>query len=301
MKLFYYKDPNGNFGDDLNPWLWPRLLDGCFNEDDSNVFVGIGTLINNKLPNQPIKHIFGSGVGYGAAPIVDDKYIFHALRGFLSAKVLGQSKSLVITDAAILINVVLGKIAADKTHKIGFMPTGEACRNYDWNSICDELGFCFISPHCDVMQTISKITSCEVLICEAMHGAIVADALRIPWIPVDCYRGVLKFKWEDWLSSLDLPYEPKDVPSLFRKIEGYGFKDIAKLHIKRSFRRFGVWSDAWTPPPHKESTDRDRDQVISILTKIASTQTFLSDDSIHDSLISRYLELIASFKASYGN
>lgn len=301
MKLFYYKDPNGNFGDDLNPWLWSILLDGCFNEDNSEIFVGIGTLINNKLPIHPIKHIFGSGVGYGPPPKIDDKYIFHALRGFHSAKSLGQPESSVITDAAILVNTVLGKINTEKKHKIGFMPTGEACRNYDWESICDDLGFCFISPHWEVMYSISKIASCEILMTEAMHGAIVADSIRIPWIPVDCYRGVLKFKWEDWLSSLDLPYIPKNVPSLFQNIENYGFKDNAKLHLKRTFRRFGIWSNSWSPLPNKESSDRERDEAISILANIAKTQPFLSQNSIHDSLTSRYLELIKSFKASYGN
>ena len=33
MKLYYYKAPLGNFGDDLNPWLWPRLLPDIFDDD----------------------------------------------------------------------------------------------------------------------------------------------------------------------------------------------------------------------------------------------------------------------------
>ena len=28
MKLCYYHDNEGNFGDDLNAWLWPKLLPG---------------------------------------------------------------------------------------------------------------------------------------------------------------------------------------------------------------------------------------------------------------------------------
>jgi succinoglycan biosynthesis protein ExoV len=35
MKLFYFKDPAGNFGDDLNLWLWPKVLPGILDEDGS--------------------------------------------------------------------------------------------------------------------------------------------------------------------------------------------------------------------------------------------------------------------------
>ena len=45
MNLYDYHDPIGNFGDDLNPWLWPRLftqsLENCF--DSNTLFIRIGS------------------------------------------------------------------------------------------------------------------------------------------------------------------------------------------------------------------------------------------------------------------
>ena len=39
-----------------------------------------------------------------------------------------------------------------------------------------------------------------------MHGAIVADTLRVPWIPVRTNPKILPFKWLDWCQSVKLPY-----------------------------------------------------------------------------------------------
>jgi hypothetical protein len=66
----------------------------------------------------------------------------------------------------------------------------------------------FIDPGGEVDEVLAAIRGCEVVLAEAMHGAIIADALRIPWIPVRCYDHILDFKWRDWCESLQLQYEP---------------------------------------------------------------------------------------------
>jgi succinoglycan biosynthesis protein ExoV len=66
MKLFYFRGENGvtNFGDELNMYLWPRVFPDAFDEDKSVQFVGIGTLLNDRLPAAPRTVVFGAGVGY---------------------------------------------------------------------------------------------------------------------------------------------------------------------------------------------------------------------------------------------
>ncbi len=74
----------------------------------------------------------------------------------------------------------------------------------------------YIDPAAPVEDTLDKIRSSRLLITEAMHGAIVADALRVPWIPVRTNPGVLEFKWQDWTASLDLEHEFHALPLLDR-------------------------------------------------------------------------------------
>ncbi len=41
MRLYYFKDPRGNFGDDLNPWLWKQLWPELQQGEDDELFVGM--------------------------------------------------------------------------------------------------------------------------------------------------------------------------------------------------------------------------------------------------------------------
>jgi len=80
-----------------------------------------------------------------------------------------------------------------------------------------------------------------VLIAEAMHGAIVADALRVPWIPVRSSDSVLAFKWRDWCASLNLTYSPHAIipvaplwrrPTRFRRAKHFLRKSGAALRLQ---------------------------------------------------------------------
>jgi succinoglycan biosynthesis protein ExoV len=65
-----------------------------------------------------------------------------------------------------------------------------------------------VDPCWPVEQVLAAIGQTKVLLAEAMHGAIVADALGIPWIPIITSPRILTFKWRDWCSSLGLDYRP---------------------------------------------------------------------------------------------
>jgi succinoglycan biosynthesis protein ExoV len=55
-----------------------------------------------------------------------------------------------------------------------------------------------------------------------MHGAIVADALRVPWVPIVTSPRILKLKWQDWCSSVNLPYQPDHLYPLIPGYPRYG-------------------------------------------------------------------------------
>lgn len=214
MKLLHFRGPNGerNFGDELGPWLWERLLPGAFDEDGDQLFVGIGTLLNNRLPRASRIVVFGSGVGYGDAPPArDPSWSIYCLRGPLSAQVLQVSPSLAITDPGALVQRFFPTPDDRQVkHRFSYMPHWRyACD--DWERVCESIGFGYIDPRRGVDEVLAAIRQTGVLIAEAMHGAIVADALRVPWIPVRSARAILDFKWRDWCASLGLDYAPQRI------------------------------------------------------------------------------------------
>ncbi|MGQ4647711.1 polysaccharide pyruvyl transferase family protein [Lyngbya aestuarii] len=243
MKLFYYQRQDGtaNFGDSLNLWLWKQLLPGVFDEDETTAFIGIGTLINNllpdRVPNAKRIIIFSSGVGYEkGTPLIDDSWKIYCLRGLLSAQKLGVPASLAITDGAILVRRLF-KTDSIKVNRFAFMPHIHHA-NYGsdiWKSICTEIGFAYIDPRSPIEQILSAINQTEVLLAEAMHGAIVADALRVPWIPVCSSARILTFKWQDWCSSIEVKYQPKYVMPW-----GDIYPPVAR-GIRSSFRATSHW------------------------------------------------------------
>jgi succinoglycan biosynthesis protein ExoV len=302
MKLYYYKDPVGNFGDDLNPWLWNYFVPEIFNDDSSEIFIGIGTLLNNRLPANSSKLVFGSGVGYGKLPVVDDKWKFYCVRGPLSARSLGLDKALAITDPAILITQMAGMPRIDPTNKAGFMPHHRSIDNADWKVICDAAGIDFIDPTAEIDTVIAKIRASKFLITEAMHGAIVADAFRIPWIPVVCYDHILDFKWKDWCQSLDMEYAPVNLPSLWSKKKKVSLETRLKSELKHGLHKLGVSSPNWSPPIPRFTSKETSDLATASLMKLAnSPSAFLSEERIHTESIQRLLEKISQLKRDHSS
>jgi succinoglycan biosynthesis protein ExoV len=221
MKLYYFQDPAGfsNFGDDLNPWLWEKLIPDYLDQDDTTAFVGIGTLLNNwlpsKTPNAKFRVVFGSGVGYGDISAIKDadSYKFYCVRGPLSAQSLGLSPELAVTDSAVLIRRLF-QANHPKKFKFSYMPHVRQMAEKELNLVCKELGIGFIDPRWTTEKVLLALSQTEVLLTEAMHGAIVADALRIPWVPIVSKPQVLSFKWQDWCKSVGVEYQPDHLPRL---------------------------------------------------------------------------------------
>jgi len=214
MKLFYHRFRGGgsNFGDNLNQWLWEKILPDVFDDNEEHFFIGFGTILNSGkdslIPKDSYKIVFSSGVGYGDAPKIDDRWKIYCVRGKESAKALNINESFGIADGAILVRRLYKQ--EKKGNKKSFMPhIDQANRASElWEKVCKDIDFEYIDPRWDIPKILEKINDSQILLTEAMHGAIVADALRVPWIPIVASPIILSFKWQDWYSSIEKNYKP---------------------------------------------------------------------------------------------
>jgi succinoglycan biosynthesis protein ExoV len=62
----------------------------------------------------------------------------------------------------------------------------------------------YIDPLAPVPEICAQLARSSLVIAEAMHGAIVADAFRVPWIPASTSGRFNLFKWQDWAMSLGM-------------------------------------------------------------------------------------------------
>ena len=236
MKIHLVKEVHGNFGDELNHWLWHALLPGVWDGDDDVLFVGIGTILDKNLPSARIRIVFGTGAGYTPAPpdvsAVSAGWHIYGVRGPLTARALKLDKRLVMTDPAILLATLQD---FEGLHRKGviFVPHWKSVRYGYWEAICKNLGIEFVDPCQDSKLVVRRIASAEKVIAESMHAAIIADAFRVPWIPVALSREVSPFKWVDWAASVEVPYSPVCLPASNR-IE----------HIRNAWLKWSVHSNA---------------------------------------------------------
>lgn len=290
MQLYYFKDPAGNFGDDLNPWLWGRLIPDVLDEDPSERLVGIGTLLNHRLPQTGRLHIMGSGAGYGRSMQIDDRVRVHAVRGHLTAQSLGLPSETAVADAAVLIREVSLPPLTLSRQRVGVMFTGQSLAAFDWMTLSQQIGLHPLSCHWSVDRVLDEIRRCDVLLTEAMHGAIVADALRVPWVPITCNPDILGAKWQDWLSVFDLPYQPSAIQALHAPLPGAGWR----AGLKRIAATVGMGAASARP---RSSTEADIGLARAQLLEAARRPGTLSSDVLMEAKVRRYVELLDALRA----
>ena len=206
MKLVFFRGKVPNFGDELNLHVWPALLpQGFLDEDEDELFVGIGSIIGNHLPAKSRKFVMGSGyAGYMGLPDVHDgSWDIRFVRGPNTAKTLKIDPNLSICDSAILLRA-MELPAPAKNVGVAFMPHYESLERGNWAEACRQAGITLIDATEPVEKVLSQIRGARLLVTEAMHGAIVADALRTPWVGARPIYGGHHKKWLDWAGALDI-------------------------------------------------------------------------------------------------
>jgi succinoglycan biosynthesis protein ExoV len=215
MKPYYWESQHGNFGDDLNLWLWDFLLPGFRDVHPDVLLVGVGTVLNKALlPEEGRKLVLGSGFGYGALPDMGDRSLWdiRCVRGPLTAEKVGVPEDLGIIDPAVLVADMPEFANLPKRHKRSFVPHWESAVAGLWPVTCSTVGMHYIDPRGEATEVIREIAQSELIVAESMHGAILADAFRVPWVAVATSNSINSFKWRDWAATVGVEHRPRRIP-----------------------------------------------------------------------------------------
>jgi succinoglycan biosynthesis protein ExoV len=297
MKLHYFHCVDGNVGDDLNPWLWPRILGNHLDDDQQHLFIGIGSILNNRLPEANRYTVLGTGVAGTPPNISQNRWDILALRGPLSKKRLGIQKQLPLLDGAYLITQ-LKNLDNSRRTEVGFIPHFRSIGCGLWEDVCETTEIRLIDPRLPVEQFLSELSCCDRVLSEAMHGAILADAYDIPWLPVKAYSHINEFKWQDWALSLELEFKFVGIPSTWRGEAALPRRKRWKNSLKRSCARLGFSSRSWTPAePVRQRSDVESIRLAAqSLVNLAENGTFsLSDARLRSARVEELMDVTTNF------
>lgn len=218
LRLYVWRGTTRNFGDELNDLLWPRLLPGLFDaglvnqklldpglvddtgSDDAGaaLFLGIGSVLDARHPPEQRKIVAGAGFGgYQRPASLDGSWEIYWVRGPRTARQLGLPAAFGLGDPASLLPLA-HPVARHDTGAVGFMPHFESLARGAWPEAAAAAGLTLIDPRGAPQAIISQIAGCRALLSEALHGVIVADALRVPWVALTPVAPIHRAKWLDW-------------------------------------------------------------------------------------------------------
>ncbi|MCF1474805.1 MULTISPECIES: polysaccharide pyruvyl transferase family protein [Rhizobium/Agrobacterium group] len=316
MQPYYWESAHGNFGDDLNLWLWDFLMPGFRDVHPETLLVGVGTVLNRALlPEGQHKLVIGSGFGYGSLPDMSrpEEWDIRSVRGPLTAKALGLPPEKGVIDPAVMLADMPEFQPLPKLYKKSFVPHWESAVAGVWASIVPKVGLTYIDPCGEAKAVIRQILQSEVIIAESMHGAIIADALRVPWVAVSTSASINSFKWNDWASTLGVTYKPLRVPLSSRaeaQIKGESFWGMSfKNHQPAPENPNDLAVDAavleQARGPKQTGLRTAVKQILAgpamlNLWKASQAEPQLSRDSVLDERKARFLEVIDGVRRDYG-
>ena len=224
VRLGYYASATGNVGDDLNLTLWPHFLGDMFSSDAETIFLGIGSILDQRYDGPNKKLVLGAGVRdpKTAPDLTAGNWDVRFVRGPLSAHALGLPEKVSISDPALLCPIVYPppqKHRLTTQRRIGFIPYFRTDPIYA-QLLCASADLQYIPVTLSPERFVAMLARCTHVISEAMHGAILADAYHIPWRPCRIsnihHEGLTHvFKWGDWMASIGVEADFLALPQLW--------------------------------------------------------------------------------------
>lgn len=208
MKLQYCHLPAGNFGDDLNPLLWRETFGPMWHAPQSVELWGVGTLLRNRPFSPMPKVVLGTGGLLKTPKLKGPLWDIRWVRGPLTASRLGLPHEKGLGDPAILWSGLKEACGPKVAGPVGLVPHWRTTLDFDWGGLARRAGLQLVDPTQSPAQVVGQLRQCSRILAESLHGAIFADALGIPWAPVVLAHRFEKFKWCDWLATVEREFTP---------------------------------------------------------------------------------------------
>jgi succinoglycan biosynthesis protein ExoV len=281
MRLYYWRGHNTtNFGDELNALLWPTLLPDFFDDDASELFLGIGSVLDSRHPPGARKTVAGAGYGgYQPPTALDNNWTVHWVRGPHTARRLRLPAACGFGDPASLIDRALATemlgagydLGGCGQRRSGFMPHFQSAERGAWQRAADRAGLTFIDPRDDPRAVLAAIARCSLLVSEALHGVIVADALRVPWVAVAPFAPIHLAKWRDWAAAMSLVLG-------FERLRASSFAEQLHLNRLAERHRLRAFLERHERLLHSVAADRFADRAAAGVRSAAGATPRLTDD-----------------------
>lgn len=261
---FKYLKGQGNFGDELNPYLLASMTDTSFryinvkllnnNKRQAlktllshlwhkkitfgqlaryifynfisrpSVFLCIGSILDHCNYNNVL--IWGSGIISNNSRVPNGRYL--AVRGFKSQErvnTVGLACSDIVGDPAILLPIIY-KSSYTKKYKVGIIP--HVTHYGTIKSLFTVPGVVVIDLSTEIEKIIDVINQCELTISTSLHGIIISQAYNVRSVWAKLYNFRLSgddVKYADYFSSVNIDlYEPIDIDSL----RGFTVEELTK-------------------------------------------------------------------------
>lgn len=240
-RLVHYKANTGNVGDDFSEWLFSRYLGTALTEESDTLLFGVGSILDRRFDEsfsngKGIRRrlVFGSGARSATTlpDMTQGEWRIYCVRGPLTACALGLPDR-AVADPAILAPKF--RPGAPAPGSVGIVPYYTASHTM-WEQIANKLGWTIVSPHLGVEDFLDALTRCSRVFCESMHGAIFADAYRIPWRPLsgtgaNSEGPTHAFKWTDWSAAMGTGFDSIRIPPI-SAFARKGLIEIGKQQVK---------------------------------------------------------------------
>lgn len=299
MNIIYWQSGIKNFGDELNRDFYHRALGlDLIDYKSAEAVLGIGSILDYDTTSYKAINVLGSGSGFDKLNLNNiDDYRFWFVRGPNTAKVLGLESDLAISDPAILVPD-LYQYSFKNLRKSGtlFIPHYFSALNGDWSYACNIAGVNYRDPTSSLFDICRDIASSELVITESLHGAILADTYRVPWILVATPPIARSpFKWHDWTASINKKYNPICLPWLWTKQINFSEKvsNFTKYHLAK----LGCGPSRWENKRFEVHGEREILECGNLLKKVACEyEGTLSQHSLLMDLQERMLGKLDDFK-----